>query len=251
MVTLINSQAQQQMQLNNSIQTLLKNAQTQLLTSDQLSLISQTQILVSNATFLILQAQTQTQTVQSIAGMYVPQQQALYNDMIVLVNNLNNLLPVAQSQLARTFLNRTLMAIKTAQNLELTEAVIIATESSALIASLQIQSKILEFQYVLDQKSYQDLMNQTNKMILMIVNTSNYLYSSIAQANSVQQAAIQSNFAQYLALQASIKAARLALCYPSPCMNGGMCTVNSDNASFTCFCSSNFKGKVNLLINLK
>jgi hypothetical protein len=34
-----------------------------------------------------------------------------------------------------------------------------------------------------------------------------------------------------------------SLCYPNPCSNGGMCVVSPDKSSFTCFCSSLYKGK--------
>jgi hypothetical protein len=68
------------------------------------------------------------------------------------------------------------------------------------------------------------------------------LGSTLSTANAAKLASIQADAAQAVALQALIKAARLALCYPNPCMHGGLCAANPDNSSFTCFCSSFYKG---------
>lgn len=239
---LIASQAQQQLQLNNTIQSLLQLAYSKSLSPGQISFIQQAQSFASNATLFVLQASEQAQTTISMAASYVAHQQTLLVDMILAANNSNYLQPVAQSILAKNLLNRTSLSIALTETQEITLAETLAAENSALIASFKTQSQILAIQSLLTQQSYEELMNQTNRIILTILNVTNLLYLSISQANIAHQATVQAQIAQNKAVQKSIAAARLAICYPNPCMHGGMCTVNPNNESFTCFCSSNYQG---------
>jgi hypothetical protein len=76
-------------------------------------------------------------------------------------------------------------------------------------------------------------------------NMSNALNSTLLVANAAKEAAIQADAAQAVALTALLlKAARLALCYPNPCLNGGMCACSIADFSVTCFCPSLYKGSI-------
>jgi hypothetical protein len=75
-------------------------------------------------------------------------------------------------------------------------------------------------------------------------NMSNALNSTLLVANAAKEATIQADAAQAVALTALLKAARLALCYPNLCLNGGMCACSIADFSVTCFCPYLYKGSI-------
>ena len=224
---------QQYLLYNNTIQTILQAAPNQSLTSQQLLSISQTQQYASYSALLALEASSKTQTALTLSQLYVSTQQALFSDMIAATNNSQNL--VAQSLYLRILTNRTIEAVTSEKTIELTETDVFDIQKKLLNLTVLISTQIQASKTFLT--SYQTILNHTNIILSIILNTTNVLYPSISQANIAKQAAVQVNIAQSISLQASIKAARLALCYPNPCLHGGMCTANNDNVSYTCFCS--------------
>lgn len=242
--TLVYSQIEQQMIFNGTIQTLLQDAQNQ--TPSALQCTSQIQMLVCKITTLITQLATQVQSIVSLAVTLVSENQALLEDMNTAAssNTTNSSQSVSLSQFAQEILNKTQQAVASSLVQESTGASMISSESNALRASLQAELEILELQTLVSQQTGKSLMQQANLMTLMILNVTNALYLQITQAKKMQQSMVQVNLAQSIAVQATINMTRLALCYPNPCMHGGMCAVNFSNISFTCFCSQNYQGSL-------
>ena len=258
--TLVTSQAENQILLNNTIQTLLQSMQNQTSRSIKslvvLPYILQAKNLTSQVTSLILQASTKVKTVATIAISQVSQQQSLLNDMITATNSSKNFQPVDLFQFAKTLLNKTLEATNDSQVLLLTEIEILKLESQAVSTSLQIKdisvallSLANQFQLAtkLSSQETKKLVNSVNTMVSILSNVTDSLNVCISKAIPYQQATKQVYLTQSDALEASKEAARLALCYPNPCLHGGMCTSNIDSMSFTCFCSGNYIGNVLLL----
>ena len=236
---------QQYLLYNSTIQSALQAAKNQSLTSKQLLSILQTQQYASDSTLLALEASTKAQTALSLSEQHVSRQQTLLNDMITATNNSQNL--VAQSLYSQILTNRTIEAANTAMTIGSIEKDIFDIEKKLLNLTSLVSSQTLAskkfFQSSNLTSNYQTIMSQSTFMLSIVVNTTNVLYNCTTEVNVARQNANQANIAQSIALQAFIKAARLALCYPNPCLHGGMCKANNDDVSYTCFCSSSYKGK--------
>jgi hypothetical protein len=245
-------QAQLMIQLNSTIQYNLLLAMNQTIAELKnltLNTVSNTQILVSNATFLIIQASSLAKSASVLAVSHVSQQLSLFNDMTSLANSTSE--PVSKFQSAKALSNRT----KQATSLQLFQ---ISTELASLNSSVnaqiilidalsQIQILEIIIAYTIaytpeSEANIANLIQLVTNMESMVKNLSDALKSTLSTENAAKQAAIQADAAQAVALQAAIKAARLALCYPNPCLHGGLCAANPDNSSYTCFCSSFYKG---------
>ena len=239
-------------QLNSAIQSALLFAfnqsieQTKKLTM-QTALTAQS--LALNATLLMTQASSLAQNASLLAASQVSLQLSLFNDMVSAVSN--NSQPVSRFLLAKGMNNRTKQAISFSQTIISTESASLSASNNSLLLLTKTEAQIQILQLIISQTiAYSQLAASNVAQLIQLVanmestaaNLSDALNLTILSANVAYQAALQANAAQAVALQASIKAARLALCYPNPCMHGGLCTANSDNSTFTCFCSSYFKG---------
>jgi hypothetical protein len=245
-------QAQLMIQLNSTIQSNLLFTMNQTvaeLKNLTLRAVSNTQILASNATFLMIQASSLAQSAYLLAVSQVPKQLSLFNDMTSLANTTSE--PVSKFQLAKAISNRT-------QQATLLSLFQISTALASLNSSDNAQKILIDALYEIQileiivsqtiaftperESNIAQLIQLVTNMKSKAKNLSDSLGSTLSTANAAKLAAIQADGAQAVALQASIKAARLALCYPNLCMHGGLCAANPDNSSFTCFCSSFYKG---------
>jgi hypothetical protein len=258
-------QAQLMIQLNSTIQSNLLLAINQtiaesnlLLTMNQtitelknltLKAVFNTQIFFSNATFLMVQASSLAQSASLLAVSQVPQQLSLLNDMTSLANSTSK--PVSKLQLAKAISNRTKQAISMSLFQISTELASLNSSVNAQMILIDALSQLHILEIIISQTiAYTPESEATIAQLIQLVinmesiakNLSNALESTLSTSNAAKLAAIQADAAQAVALQAAIKAARLALCFPNPCMHGGLCAANPDNSSFTCFCSSYYKG---------
>ena len=168
---------------------------------------------------------------------------------VALANSTNG--PVSKFQLSKALANRTQQAILFSQSQISTESDALSATNDALLGlkdtEIQIQILILIVSQTIVYTPESDaniaqLIQLVTDMESTATNMSDALNLTLLVAKSAKEAAIRADEAQAIALQAAIKASRLALCYPNPCLNGGMCAASPDNSSFTCFCSSLYKG---------
>lgn len=265
------SQIPRLIQLNSTIKNLLQSVKT-----ENKSILDDAVFNVQQAISFILNSSSQVETAASLAEMQVyrqqrlftdmnrtaallaqtqvSQQQQLFTDMNRAANN-SCVSPGVRFQLAKSLSSRTIQAIETARIQQLAEVAALASQNSALIILLQLEStlQIFKDQNLADLTSKQmvkSAIKEINTMVSIAQKIAQSINDSILQANLAKEAATQANIAQSIALQAAAVVARLALCYPNPCMYGGMCTVNSDNSSFTCFCSVNYRGLIIVKIRI-
>ena len=247
---LASSQTQQIIQLNSKIQSqLLALNMTSPVKNIITQAVSKGQLLSSNATILIMQASSQAQNATSLAASQVFQQFALLADMRKATNS--TLQPVANLQLTQNLTYQIQQSISFSQSQVSIQAAAFTYASNSLASALGTDSQIQILYTIVSQTvSYdlnsflniQSLLGLVSNMEEISLNLTSSLNVTLLLALEMQQAVVQANRALTIALQAAIKAARLALCYPNPCQHGGMCTANYDNVSFTCFCSANYNG---------
>ena len=203
----------------------------------------------SNATFLLNQTSSFAQSASSLASSQVSQQLLLLSNMVALTNSTNK--QVYNFQSSKAIANMTQHAILFSQSQVSTQLTALNSINNALLVLNDTETQVQILQVIVSQtiaytsESYGNiaqLIQIVTTMESIVKNMSKVLNSTLLVANAAKEAAIQVDKLQAIALQASIKASRLALCYPSPCLNGGMCVASPDNSSFTCFCSSLYKG---------
>ena len=203
----------------------------------------------SYATFLSNQASSFAQNASLLASYQVPQQLSLLNDMISLANSTDE--SVSKFKASKSIANGTQQAVSFSQSQVSTvwdslnainNVLLLLTETETQIQTLQVIVN-QTIAYTPDSVAFiAQLIQIVTDMESAARSMSNALNSTILAAKAAKEAAVQVDLLQAIALQAAIKAARLALCYPNPCLNGGMCAASPDNSSFTCFCSSLYKG---------
>jgi hypothetical protein len=171
------------------------------------------------------------------------------NDLISLVNSSNE--PVSKFQSSKGIANGTQQAVSFTQLQVTTVWDSLNTINNVLLLLTETETQIQILQVIVNQTIafttgsvvfIAQLIQTVKNMESAARSMSNAFNSSFLLANAAKEAAIQTDAEQAIALQAAIKAARLALCYPNPCLNGGMCAASPDNSSFTCFYSSLYKG---------
>jgi hypothetical protein len=243
------SEIQKIIRLNSSIQSAFLNVINQMTTQTKaISLfrsVSALQMFVSNATFFLNQASSFFQKASSSAYNQVFLQLSLLNDMLSLANSTNK--PVSKFQSSKDIANGTQQAISFSQSQISNELAALDAINIALLFLTDKETQIGLLNDILTHIG--SFVFSLNPLILEMIDIEstakdlpNALNLALSLANAAKKAAIQANEAQAVALQAAITAARLALCYPNPCLHGGMCAASPDNVSFTCFCASLFKG---------
>jgi hypothetical protein len=202
---------------------------------------------ISNATFFLNQASSFAQKASSLAYNQVFLQLSLLNDMLSLANSTNE--PVSKFKSSKAIANGTQQAISFSQSQISNELAALDAINNALLFLTDKVTQIGLLNKIITQNGSFEILLYIYQLGLLLTDIEstatelpNALNSALSLANAAKEAAIQANEAQAVALQAAIKAARLALCYPNPCLHGGMCAASPDNASFTCFCASMYKG---------
>ena len=209
------------------------------------------QSIASYATYLFIRASSFAQNASSLANSQVSQQFSLLNALVTLANSTSE--PVSKFQSSKAIANGTQKAISFSQSQVSTVWDSLNEINNVLFLLIETETQIQTLKVIVNQTQTVSftsdsaaLISQLFKLVTDIeitaTNISNALNSTLLVANAAKEAAIQADTAQADALQAAIKAARLALCYPNPCLHGGMCAASPDNSSFTCFCSSLYKG---------
>jgi hypothetical protein len=241
-------------ELNSGIQSALlvainqSSTQTKALT---IRAVLKAQASASNATFLLNHASSLAQSASTLANSQVSMQLSLLNDMISLANS--TIPPISRFKLAKVIANRTQQAISFSQSQISTELSSLSASNNALLRSTDTETQIQILEVIVSQtiaytpesaSNIVQLFQLVTDMEATATNMSNALNSTLLVANAAKQAAIQADAAQAIALTLSLKAGRLALCYPNPCLNGGMCAGSIANFSVTCFCPSIYKGSL-------
>jgi hypothetical protein len=207
------------------------------------------QALASNATFLLNNASSLAQSASTLANSQVSMQLSLLNNMILLANSTSQ--PVSKFKLSKFIANQTQNAISSSVFQISTELSSLNASNNALLVLTDTETEIEILHVIVSQTTAytSDSASNIDQLFQLVFDmestakrVSKALNSTLLVANAAKQAAIQADVAQALALKASIKAVRLALCNPNPCLNGGMCAGSIDNFSVTCFCPSLYKG---------
>ena len=244
-------QTQTMIRLNSAIQSGLllainqSNTQTRALMSQA---VLKAQASASNAAYLMNQTSSFAKIASSLSSSQVSKQLSLLNDMVSLANS--TIEPVSKFQSSKAIANRTQQAISFSQSQIFTELDALSATNIALLGLKDTETQIETIQLIASQTSYKaesvanvvHLFQLVTDMESTATNMSDALNLTLLVANASKKAAIRADAAQAIALEAAIKASRLALCFPNPCLNGGMCAAGPDNSSFTCFCSSLYKG---------
>jgi hypothetical protein len=203
----------------------------------------------SNATYFFNRSSSFAQSASSLASSQVSQQLLLLNNMVALANSTSD--PVSKFLSLKAIANDTKQAISFSQSQISTQLTAINAINNALLYLKDVETQLQILQVIFSQTVAYTPESEANiAQIIQLVTDmksietflSNAFNSTLILANAAKEAAIRADAAQAIALQVAIKASRLALCYPNPCTHGGMCAASPDNSSFTCFCTSLYKG---------
>ena len=203
---------------------------------------STAQELIIRATFLILQVSSKAQLAESLHASQVDQKTALFNEMLLSMQNIGTTLPLDLYQREENFLNRTVKIIESSKSIELAEISVRQSENEAKATLLQAVAQIKLFKKIISWKLYRSLRTQIEEMKLLISNVVKKTDSSISKTRFAKNVLVNASLLQNTALKAALKVELLSLCYPNPCLHGGMCTVNSKTLTHTCFCSTQYMG---------
>jgi hypothetical protein len=194
----------------------------------------------SNAAFSFNQSSSFAQSASSLASSQVSQQLLLLNNMVELANSTSD--PVSKFISSKAIANGTQQAISFLQSQISIQLTAINAINNALLYLNDVETQLQILQLIFSQTIAYTTESETNvaQLIQLVTDMksietfmSNAFNSTLILANAAKEAATRADAAQAIALQAAIKASRLALCYPNPSTHGGMCAASPDNSSFT------------------
>lgn len=195
------------------------------------SYISNTQDLITKATFLILQASSQAQLAKSLHVSLVDETYALLHEMQLAIQNINITLPLDHYQLEENFFRPIVQIIEISKSTELVEVSLQQSELEAKAALLQanVQIKMLMLIQIISSPIFYSLRTQIENMEFLVANVLEKTNSLILKTRLIKNVLVNAAKLQNVSLQAALKVELLSLCYPNPCLHGGMCTANSKN----------------------